>query len=258
MQLDNVTVVLVGTTHPGNIGAAARAMKTMGLTRLALVAPRHFPHAEATARASGADDVLAGAAVYDSLAAALAGHVLAFGTTARARRLEWPVLDPRETAVEIARESERGRVALVFGREQSGLSNDELALTQRAVRIPTAEQYASLNLAQAVQVLAYEVGYVVHAARQAAEGEGAGRTPKAAADRPATADEVAGLAGHLERAMVRVGYLDPARPKLMRRRLGRLGARARFLNSEVQFLRGFLTRVDERIPASGSGEDEPD
>ena len=247
MQLSNVTVVLVGTSHPGNIGATARAMKNMGLTRLALVAPRHFPHAEATARASGADDLLAKAEVFDSLEAALAGHVLAYATTARARRLEWPLLDPRQAAAEIARESETGAVALVFGREQTGLSNEEVALTQRAIRIPTAEDYASLNLAQAVQVVSYEIGYLVHAP---GADRSPSQTPKAAADRPATAQEVTDLGTHLEAAMVRVGYLDPQRPKLMRRRLARLGARAGLLRSEVQILRGFLTRVDERVPGS--------
>ncbi len=249
MNLDNITVVLVGTTHPGNIGAAARAMKTMGLTRLSLVAPKTFPSAEATALASGADDVLHAALVVDTLPEALAGHTVAYATTARPRRLEWPLANPREAASQIASLTDVGRVAVVFGREQSGLSNDELECCQRAVRIPTSSEYASLNLAQAVQVISYELSFLAHAETAT---EVRSDTFSAKLERPATTDELSHLSGHLEAVMVAVGYMDPAHPKLMRRRLARFLSRAALTHSEVQIMRGFMTRIEERIEA-GSG-----
>lgn len=254
MNLENVTVVLVGTSHPGNIGAAARAMKTMGITRLALVAPEVFPSAEATARASGADDLLYGARVVDTLPEALAGHAVAFATTARPRRLEWPLANPREAAAQVADLSDAGRVALVFGREKSGLSNEELECCQRAIRIPTSETYASLNLAQAVQVVTYELGFLAHAAEATAPRT---HTFAAKLERPATTDEVAHLNQHIERVMVGVRFLDPENPKLMRRRLARLAARAELTHSEVQFLRGFMTRIEERVAQGEPVEEGP-
>lgn len=244
MNLDNVTVVLVGTSHPGNIGATARAMKTMGITRLALVAPHQFPCAEATALASGADDVLYRAQVCETLPEALAGHAVAFATTARPRRLEWPLNNPREAATAIAALTDTGRVALVFGPEQSGLSNEDLEHCQRAIRIPTSATYASLNLSQAVQVVVYELGFLAHADTATVP-----RTDTLAArlERPATTEEMAHLNAHIERVMVGVRFLDPSNPKRMRRRLARLTARAQLTHSEIQFLRGFMTRIEERV-----------
>ena len=155
--LDNIRIVLVHTTHPGNIGAVARAMKNMRLRKLDLVAPKQFPHAEATARASGADDLLAQARVHEDLDAALVDCRLVVGASARTRSVEWPVLDPRRCAAELSRAAADGPVAVLFGRESSGLTNEELDRCRYLVQIPANPEYASLNLAMAVQILAYEL-----------------------------------------------------------------------------------------------------
>lgn len=231
-------IVLVETSHPGNIGAAARAMKTMGLRRLALVTPREFPSAAATANASGADDLLHAAVVYPSLTEAVADCGMVIGTTARPRYLEWPVESPRAMARSVIALPPGTRCALVFGREQSGLSNAELALCQRVIRIPTDEAFSSLNLAQAVQICAYEL-------RLAALAE----APPVATHEPeplATAHETAGAVAHLLRVMEGLGFHDPARPKRLPGRLQRLINRSELKHSEVQILRGFLTAIEEQ------------
>lgn len=236
--LARLRVVLVETSHPGNIGASARAMKTMGLRQLVLIRPKQFPSAEATARASGADDLLQAARVVDTLEEAIADCGLVFGTTARMRHLEWPVLTPREAAAWGAAQPTRDDIAIVFGREQSGLSNEELALCQRAIRIPTAAEFSSLNLAQAVQICAYEL-------RVQALGDSA---PVGGDEDPlATTAELAALVEHAKRAMELVDYFHPERPKLLPQRLQRLVARPGLTQSEVRILRGFLTKI-EKLP----------
>jgi TrmH family RNA methyltransferase len=155
--LDNIRFVLVGTTHPGNIGAAARAMKTMGLSNLHLVEPLHYPNAEATARASGADDVLAKAVVHNSLVDAIAGCQQVYGMSARLRHLPVPIVNPREAVEKIQQVEDDAHIAIVFGREHSGLTNEELDRCQHLINIPANPDYSSLNLAAAVQVLAYEL-----------------------------------------------------------------------------------------------------
>ena len=165
--LHRVRIVLVEPTHPGNVGAVARAMKTMGLDRLCLVAPRRFPSAEATARAAGADDVLHAARVVGSLDEAIADCGFVLGTTARSRRIEWPVFDAREGARRAVAQGAREQVAVMFGRESAGLTNAEIDRCHALVRIPAASRFSSLNVAAAVQILAYEM-------RVAAHGEGAG------------------------------------------------------------------------------------
>ena len=157
LALQRIRFVLVETTHTGNMGATARAMKTMGLSRLELVNPRHPPDAEALARASGADDLIARAGIHASLDAALAGCRLAVGASARLRSVEWPLLEPPEAARLLLAEAEQGEVALVLGRESSGLTNQELARCQHLVHIPTDADFSSLNVAAAAQVLAYEI-----------------------------------------------------------------------------------------------------
>ncbi|MCP5143834.1 MAG: RNA methyltransferase [Gammaproteobacteria bacterium] len=234
--LDRFSIVLVGTTHPGNIGAAARAMKTMGLTRLKLVNPAHFPSAEATARASGADDVLARCEVFDSLADALADVRWAVATTARDRELQWPQYTPRRFAEHSFAELPGVDVAVVFGRESSGLSNDELNLCNAALRIPANPQYSSLNLAMAVQLVAYELSQ--NAPTQAA--------PPASVDPLATQIELGRLNEHLLSVMAQVGYYDPERPKMLVKRLRRMLAKAGLTTSEVRILRGLLTAVSAR------------
>lgn len=240
-----VRFVLVGTTHPGNIGASARAMKAMGFDDLRLVSPKTFPAAEATARASGADDLLARATVVTDLAAAVADCALVVGTTARDRHLEWPVLSPREAAGRIVDTLASGPVAVVFGREQSGLSNAELDRCHHAIRIPTNPAFNSLNLAQAVQVCAYELRQSL-LATDTREMPGNDGEPDPAAD----AGELDRLHAHLIEVMTAVGYFDPTNPRLLPRRLRRLLNRSGLQRSEAQILRGFLSAVERR---DGSG-----
>ncbi|GAB6040506.1 tRNA (cytosine(32)/uridine(32)-2'-O)-methyltransferase TrmJ [Endothiovibrio diazotrophicus] len=231
----NIRVVLVETSHSGNIGAAARAMRTMGLHELVLVSPRCFPAEEATAMASGADDVLAAARVCGTLAEALEGCTLVLGASARPRSLHWPVVDGREAGrLAVA---EEGQAALVFGRERSGLTNEELELCHQLVHLPADPEYSSLNVAAAVQVLAYEV-------RMA----GLERSPaevRAVKEAPAPAEEVERYFEHLERVLTLTGFHDPANPRQLLRRLRLLYARARPTPNEINILRGFLTSIEQ-------------
>ena len=153
----SIRIVLVGTTHPGNIGAVARAMKNMGLSELHLVRPKYFPHEEATARASGADDVLEHARVHQTLADAVEDCVYVAGTSARTRALSWPTLAPAECAQKLLTDASRGPVAAVFGPEKNGLCNEDMDLCDSLMTIPTDPDFSSLNLAMAVQVLSYEI-----------------------------------------------------------------------------------------------------
>ena len=244
--LHRLRIVLVEPTHPGNIGAAARAMKAMGLDRLCLVAPARFPSAEATARAAGADDVLHEARVVDSVDEALAGCGLVLGTTARARRIEWPVIDVREGARRALAQAVETPVAVLFGRERSGLTNAEIDRCHALVRIPSDTRFSSLNVAAAVQIVAYEV-------RLAACG--ASVVPAGPEAPSATADELEGFYRHLEATLVRIGYLDPAAPKLLMRRLRRLFSRAGPNRAEINILRGILTAA-ARASAGASSERE--
>jgi len=233
--LARMRVVLVRTSHPGNIGASARAMYTMGLARLVLVAPAKFPHAEALALATGAASVLEGAAVAATLAEALAGCALAIGLSARPRAFAGRVMSVREASREAIARTRDGEVALVFGTEMSGLSNEELAQCGIAATIPANPDYASLNLAAAVQVAAYEL--------RIAAGEGdVWRAPRFAR---ATHDDVESLYAHAERTLADMRFLDRKRPRLLMPRLRRLFGRAGLEREEVNILRGILARVDE-------------
>lgn len=236
--LARVRVVLSHPSHPGNIGAAARAMKTMGLTRLYLVEPKRFPHPEAEAMASGAADLLDGATVCTSLAEALTGTVAALALTARRRDLATEPRWAREAAGDLLQIAAQGEVALVFGNETSGLSNEELSLCRHWALIPTDAGYRSLNLAQAVQILCYEL-------RMAATSAGA--PPKVTeAGEPATHEEVEGLMAHWQRAVEDSGFLDPAKPKRLMPRLRRLFSRAGLEKEEVAILRGMLASFEKR------------
>jgi len=255
MQVDQVAVILVEPSHPGNIGATARAMKNMGLGDLRLVQPDCFPDAEATARASGADDLLATATVHDDLRQALAGVQWVVGTTARQRQMSNPVQSPSEAAGTVIRQAAGGRpAALVFGRERSGLTNEELDLCDRLVHIPTAESYSSLNLAQAVQILVYEVQ--VAAKRGTAPGEEPGTPAEAGGE------VMEGMFQHFERLIRDVAFLDPQNPQRTYRRLRRILRRAGLSEGEVFFLRGFLAACEKRIhgwtPRKGKGETDGD
>ena len=234
-MLANIRVVLLNTSHPGNIGAAARAMKTMGLTRLYLLNPKHFPSAEATARASGADDVLATATVCTDLADALAGSSLVIGASARCRSIPCPVIEPESCAERLFAESEQGDVAILFGCERSGLSNEEIDRCQFLVQIPSNPEYGSLNLAAAVQIICYEI-LVAHRAHEKS-GVDAGMPDY----QPAAADEMERFYEHLERVLVQIGFLNPDNPRMLMRRLRRLYNRARPDENEINILRGILT-----------------
>lgn len=237
--LERVRIVLCHPSHPGNIGAAARAMKTMGLSQLTLVAPKHFPHPEAEARASGAVDVLAQAVVCATLAEALTGTVLVAGMSARRRDLAAPFRWAREGAAELLAGTRQGSrmndVALVFGTEAAGLSNDELGLCHFPVMIPANPEYSSLNLGAAVQLMCYEL-------RLAAAAPGA---PPSSDEDLATAEEIEGFHEHLERVAIASGFLDPAQPKRLMQRLRRLFGRVRLEHDEVSILRGLLTTVEK-------------
>jgi tRNA/rRNA methyltransferase len=235
--LDRMRVVLSAPSHPANIGAAARAMQTMGLSQLVLINPRRFPDAEADALASGAGAILASAQVVTTLDAALAGCALAIGFSARPREFAGAAMAVRAAAHEALRFCAAGDVALVFGTEMSGLSNDELARCQIVATIPANPGHASLNLAAAVQVAAYEL-------RVAAEG---GEVWSAPAFAPAAQDEIAQLFAHGERVLIALDFLRPAHPKRLLPRLRRLFSRARLEKEEVNILRGILARIEERL-----------
>ena len=241
-MLSNIRVVLIGTTHPGNIGAVARAMKNMCLEQLVLVRPKIFPSAEATARASGADDLLANALVCETLEQALEGCRLVVGASARLRSVEWPQLDPRACAAKIVAECQGGsRAALLFGRESSGLSNAELDRCHYLVHIPANPEFTSLNLSQAVQVLGYELHVTDLAARQVQEE---GR--KANARDLVSADIMEGFFAHLRQTLEDIGFSDPSQSEKLLRRLRRLFLRARPDWDEMNILRGILSAAQGR------------
>ena len=233
--LSRFRVVLSRTTHPGNIGAAARAMKTMGLSSLYLVSPKKPIDVEAEARASGAVDVLHGARVCASLSEALQGTVYALAVSARRRELAYVSADARSAAQDLVAAAQTGEVALVFGTEMSGLTNEEILQCSAAAHIPAEPCYSSLNLAAAVQVLAYE-------ARVAALG---GQPFAAAEAAPARHEDVENLYTHLEQSLRASGFLDPANPKRLMPRLRRLFGRARLEQEEVNILRGMLNSFDK-------------
>ncbi len=246
--LQNIRIVLVNTSHPGNIGAAARAMKNMGLSRLVLVDPVAFPSQEATSRASGADDLLERAQVVATLEEALVGCTVALGTSARDRQIPWPLLDPRESAsVCIERAGMGGEVALVFGREYAGLTNDELQRCHYHVHIPSDPAFASLNLAAAVQVLTYEVRMAwLIAAGKPTKMEKQEATAEQDA-LPVTLDELESFYSHLERTLVEIGFLDPERPRHLMARLRRLYGRSGISKLEMNILRGILTETQKTV-----------
>ena len=230
-----IRIVLARTSHPGNIGAAARAMKTMGLTDLVLVAPAVFPNSQADAMAAGSTDLLAAARVCATLAEALADTTLALGVSARRRDIVSEVLTPPEAAMRLLGEAQAGPVALVFGNETSGLSNEELSLCQGLVTIAANPDYSSLNLAAAVQVLCYEI-------RQTWLGHVSWPQPEMDA---ASGDEVEKFYAHLETALAELAFLNPGSPGKLMLKLRRLFARTRLAKEEVNILRGILTAAQE-------------
>jgi len=254
ITLANVSIVLVNPSHPGNIGAAARAIMTMGLTKLVLVKPDNFPSKIATARAAGAESLLEKATVVDSFAEAIAGKSLVVGTSARRRTFTYPHLTPREIAPIIWDEAKLRNVAMCFGREDSGLRNVDLSKCHYHVEIPTDTNYSSLNLAAAVQVLTYELRLVA-TLKSNLEGKG-NRGPNITYydlgipgcqhwdEVPAKPEEVDGLMEHFERATRHSGFLKASNPMLGMSRLRRLFNRARIDRVELNILRGILRSIE--------------
>jgi len=243
--LDNIRIVLVNTSHPGNIGAAARAMKNMGLSRLYLVEPQKFPHDDAWWRAASARDVLENAVVVETLEEAVADCPLVVGTSARGRRIPWPLVTPRECGERAAVEAQSHEVAIIFGREDRGLTNEELQVCNYHVHIPTNPDYSSLNLGCAVQVLSYELRMAYLQGRD-------GQLPKF--DEwdvpPATSQAQEHYFKHLQETLEDLDFLQPGNPRQTMTRLRRLYSRVRMDEMELNILRGVLTATQNHLSHS--------
>ena len=245
-----IRIVLVGTQHPGNIGAAARALKTMGLSRLVLVAPEQYPADEAFRRAAGADDLLAEAVVVPTLAEAVSDCRFVLGCTARSRRVALEELAPREAAARVIGQAGAGQVALVFGRERTGLSNEELQLCHASVHIPANPAYSSLNLAAAVQVLAYELRLALLA------GSGPQASTVASQDESlATHAQMEGLFGQLGETLDEIDFHKGRTPDSAMRKLRRLFLRAGMSEQEVRLMRGILADAQRMARLAGQKPD---
>ena len=241
-----IRIVLVGTQHPGNIGAAARALKTMGLSRLVLVAPEQYPADEAFRRAAGADDLLAEAVVVPTLAEAVSDCRFVLGCTARSRRVALEELAPREAASRVVGQAGVGQVALVFGRERTGLSNEELQLCHASVHIPANPAYSSLNLAAAVQVLAYELRLALLAG-----SEPVATTAGPHDDGPATHAQMEGFFGQLGETLDEIDFHKGRTPDSAMRKLRRLFLRAGMNEQEVRLMRGILADAQRMARLAG-------
>jgi TrmH family RNA methyltransferase len=242
MDSPDIRIVLVAPSHPGNIGAAARAMKNMALGSLWLVRPKQFPHPEATARASGADDVLARARVVDSLGAALEGCGFIAATTSRERDQHFRVADPRAAAARILAGARHSPAAVVFGAERTGLTNEELETAHVLLRIPASEAYPSLNLAMAVQLVAYEL----YRARGAEAAVSEPAVPLA------TAAEMQQLYAHFAQVLEEIDFKDRTESGThLMSRIRRLLQRAELDHNEANILRGILTAVQNRRRHAG-------
>ncbi len=245
---NQVSIVLVNTSHPGNIGGAARAMKNMGLNRLVLVSPKEFPHAEATARAAGADDLLGSAHVVQTLAEAIQDAHFVVGTSARVRNLPWPLAQPRECVEKIKPLLTAGsRVAFVFGNEQSGLSNEELALCHYHLNIPCDEHFSSLNLAAAVQIVCYELRMMLHNFVKNTQENLSESSEYLSEKTNVTVKEMESFYSGLEELLVQVGYLQLSNPGKLMLRLRRLFNRAIVEHNEIHILRGIFRAIDQRL-----------
>jgi len=229
----NFKIVLVETSHPGNIGGVARAMKNMRFSQLCLVLPKTFPSAEATARAAGSDDILASAVVFDSLAEAVADCQIVLGASARDRTISWPALTARECAEKFVNEDKTTSIALVFGRENSGLKNQELDLCHYLLRIPCYAEYSSLNLAAAVQVVCYEL-FIASEQASPAISTDKDQTPLA------TMNQMELFYQHLQQTLADIGFLHQDKSRSIMRRLRRIYNRAGLDTKELDILRGIL------------------
>ena len=237
--LSNIQILLVATTHPGNIGGVARAMKNMGLTDLGLVTPKIFPSEEADARAAGAEDILRNAQVFDSLDEALADRQQIIGASARLRTVTWPQLTPRQCADKIST-SENLKTAILFGRERNGLTNGELERCHHLLHIPCNPEFSSLNIAAAVQVVAYELFQSAHATNGAVP-------PSVTEEEMANGEEMESFHGHLIQTLYDIGFLHERKssPTLIRR-LRRIFNRSGLEKTDIHILRGILAAVQKR------------
>ena len=247
-MLEKIRVVLVNTSHPGNIGGAARAMKNMGLKSLVLVDPEKYPHRDANSRAAGADDILDNALVVATLEEALGGCSVVLGTSARDRRIPWPLVDPREAAdicLHTWQADHKAEIAVVFGREDAGLTNAELQRCQYHIHIPSDPEFSSLNLATAVQVLSYELRMAwlkeTQQPTHMPEVEATGMLGAA----PATHDSLEMFYEHLQQTLDEIDFLDPVKPRHLMARLRRIYGRSQLKKSEVNILRGILTETQK-------------
>ena len=231
--LSHIKIVLVETTHPGNIGAVARAMKNMNMANLWLVAPKIFPSADATSRASGADDVLAHAHVCQSVQEAIADCQLVIGASARSRTISWPEISPRECAEKVVIAEPKQKVAIIFGRENSGLKNHELDLCHYLLRIPCNSAYSSLNIAAAVQVVCYEL-FVAAGVQETITIGDKDKNPKA------SAVQMESFYSHLYQALTDIGFMHPDKSNSIMRRLRRIYNRVQLDTKELDILRGIL------------------
>lgn len=230
MSHDNIEFILVEPSHPGNIGAAARAIGTMGFRNLTLINPEKHPHPESRARSSGALDILLNAKVFNTLDEAIADSSLVIGTTARQRRISVPIDSIHESAENIFKISLEKKVSIVFGAETSGLSNNDIDRCNQLVYIPTGEMYTSLNLSMAVQVIAYQINLACFTS------EDSGSIRDLAAGK-----EMDLFYEHLEDVLLETGFLNPRNPKQLMRRLRALFNRAQLDENEVNIMRGILT-----------------
>jgi tRNA (cytidine32/uridine32-2'-O)-methyltransferase len=248
--LHNARVVLVHTSHPGNIGAVARAMKNMGLKQLYLVKPKLFPHERAVWRSASAVDILDNAVVVETLDEAVADCGLVVGTSARGRRIPWPLVNPRVCADRVYPELSQHPVALVFGREDRGLTNEELQRCNLHVNIPTSDEYTSLNLGMAVQVITYEL-QMAHVAGELSSDDMRDWDTKLA-----KADDIERLFVHMEQALTDMEFLKPSAPKQLMTRLRRLFNRTRLDDLEVQMMRGVLTSSQQWVKKARANQEK--
>lgn len=230
-MLPQIRFTLVETSHPGNIGGVARAMKCMDLSSLVLVSPGQFPHPDAVSRSAGAEDVLEGARICPNVKEAISDCIFVAGTTARERAIEWPVESPRAAAKKLIEEARRGPVALLFGRERSGLTNEEVDVCNLLIRIPTGGGYTSLNLASAAQILAYEI-FLAACDNPEPLGPGLEAADQSSLD---------GFYRHLECTLLDLDFMKSGHPTRLMRKLVRLFNRARPTPEEINILRGILT-----------------
>ena len=233
----NVTIILVGTTHPGNIGATARAMKNMGLNELILVNPKSFPDPEASARASGAEEILRNTTIFDNLSDAIKDFTYVVGASSRSRTIDWPSFDVRACAIRFVQEGCNGKAAAVFGPEHSGLTNSDLDHCHALLTIPSDPSFSSLNIAMAVQILTYELRMSFY---DGLHDEHKSGTPLA------SVEELEHFYSHLEDVLTRSNFLDPDNPRYLMRRLRRFFVRATPDKNEVNIFRGILTSLDQK------------